>query len=533
MNRLPVIDIVIIIVYFLSMILMGVYLGRKNKSTAQFTTASGKIPGWAIGLSLFGTYLSSNTFIGNPGKAFGGNWNSFVFTLTLPVAAFIASRFLIPFFRKTGEVSAYEHFEKTFGPWARTYTVVCFLLTQLARTGTIFLGVGLTLHALTGIDIRMIILITGVVVTIYTVIGGMEAVIWTEVVQSIIKTVGAVLVLVLVIWGVSGGVQEIFHTSKTADKLSLGSFDPDFTTDTFWVVFLYGVLINLTNFGVDQNYVQRYHTATSVKEASKSLWLCVYMYLPSSLMFFVIGTCLFTYYHQHPEMLMQVKQQVAAIKLGTGASADAIAVKAASLTDADIGDKVLPHFIVHKVPTGIVGLIFAAILSAAMGTISSGFNSSATIYMLDIHKRYINKNITDKQQLWILYIATGFIGLLATVVGLSMVGVSSILDLWWKLSGIFAGGMLGIFSLSMIARHASRSTALIAVITGTLIIIWMTFSQTDVIPVILRNPLHANMTIVVGALSIFLTGVLLQKVRSSKSVQAKMKPVVSEETIYD
>lgn len=533
MNQLPVIDIVVIAIYFLSMVLMGVYLGRKNKSTAQFTTASGKIPGWAIGLSLFGTYLSSNTFIGNPGKAFGGNWNSFVFTLTLPVAAFFAAKFLIPFFRKTGEVSAYEHFEKTFGPWARTYTVVCFLLTQLARTGTIFLGVGLTLNALTGFDIRMIILITGAVVTLYTVMGGMEAVIWTEVVQSIIKTIGAILVLALVIWGVKGGISEIYHTSASAKKLSLGSFDPDLTKDTFWVVFLYGVLINLTNFGVDQNYVQRYHTATNAKEASKSLWLCVYMYLPSSLMFFIIGTCLFTYYHQHPDMLLQVKQQVAAIKLGTGASADAIAAKAVTLTDADIGDKVLPHFIVHKVPAGIVGLIFAAILSAAMGTISSGFNSSATIYLLDIHKRYINKDITDKQQLRILYIATILIGLLATAVGVSIVGVNSVLDLWWKLSGIFAGGMLGIFSLSMIARHASRSTALVAVITGTLIIIWMTFSKSEMFPEILRNPLHANMTIVVGALSIFLTGVLLQKLRTPKMVPVKLPQSIQEETIID
>ncbi len=511
MHHLPLIDLVVLVAYFASMVLMGMLIGRKNKSTAQFTTASGKIPGWAIGISLFGTYLSSNTFIGNPGKAFGGNWNSFVFTLTLPIAVIIAVKFLVPFFRRTGEISAYEHFEKKFGPWARTYTVICFLLTQLARTGTIFLGVGLTLNALTGYDIRLIILVTGIVVTIYTVMGGMEAVIWTEVVQSVIKTIGAVLVLVLVIAGVQGGGKEILETAVAHQKLSLGSFRPDFTTDTFWVVFLYGLLINITNFGVDQNYVQRYHTASGIREASRSLWLCVYMYLPSSLMFFVIGTCLFVFYHQHPAMLMQVKEQVAAIRLGAGAPADAIAAKAAALTDADIGDKVLPHFIVNRMPAGIVGLIFAAILSAAMGTISSGFNSSATIYMLDIHKRYINKEITDRQQLRILHWATVIIGVLATGVGISIIGVSSVLDLWWKLSGIFAGGMLGLFSLSMISRFASSSAALIAVITGTLVIIWMTFSQSDAFPKALRNPLHANMTIVVGALSIYLVGRVVEK----------------------
>ena len=529
MNHLPVIDLVVILVYFLAMVLMGVYLGRKNKSTAQFTTASGKIPGWAIGLSLFGTYLSSNTFIGNPGKAFGGNWNSFVFTLTLPIAAVIAIKFFIPFFRRTGEISAYEHFEKKFGPWARTYTVICFLLTQMARTGTIFLGVGLTLNALTGFDMRLIILITGIVVTIYTVMGGMEAVIWTEVVQSIIKTVGALLVLALIVWNVQGGGAEVFQTAVAQDKLSLGSLKLDFTTDSFWVVFLYGVLINLTNFGVDQNYVQRYHTAPNIKEASKSLWLCVYMYLPSSLMFFVIGTCLFTYYHQQPELLMQVKQQVAAIQLGAAGSADLIHAKAATLTDADIGDKVLPHFIVHKVPAGAVGLIFAALLSAAMGTISSGFNSSATIYMIDIHKRYINKNITDRQQLRILYIATIVIGLMATLIGISIIGVTSVLDLWWKLSGIFAGGMLGIFLLSLMARHIKPSAALTATITGTLVIIWLVFSKSDAFPKALRNPLHANMTIVVGALSIYLTGWLLQKLSAKKPESQVM--VEEEEVI--
>lgn len=521
MNRLPVIDIIVIVAYFISMILMGIYLGRKNKNTAQFTTASGKVPGWAIGISLFGTYLSSNTFIGNPGKAFGGNWNSFVFTLTLPIAAIIAVKFLIPFFRKTGEISAYEHLEKKFGPWARTYTVICFLLTQLARTGTIFLGVGLTLNALTGFDIRLIILITGIVVTLYTVIGGMEAVIWTEVVQSVIKTAGAVLVLILIIMSVQGGMPEIYSVSVAADKFSLGTTRLDLTTDSILVIFLYGLLINFTNFGVDQNYVQRYHAAPTVREASKSLWLCVYMYLPASLMFFLIGTCLYTYYHQHEDLLMQVKEQVATIQLGTGATTSAIAAKAKLLTDAEIGDKVLPHFIVTNVPPGIVGLIFAAILSAAMGTISSGFNSSATIYMIDIHKRYINKNMSDQKQLRVLYLATIVIGLIATGVGMSIIGADSVLDLWWKLSGIFAGGMLGVFSLSMLAKHASRSAVLIAVINGTLIILWLVFSKSDIFPPSFRNPLHANMTIVVGALSIFLTGWILKKIQKPATVTAK------------
>jgi SSS family solute:Na+ symporter len=141
MKNLPVLDLTIIFIYLLAMVLVGFYFSRKNKNSDQFTKASGSIPGWAIGLSIYATFLSSNTFLGVPGKAFGSNWNAFVFSISMPLAAWIASKYLVPFYRGTGEISAYTHLENRFGPWARTYTVICFLLTQLARMGSIFFGI--------------------------------------------------------------------------------------------------------------------------------------------------------------------------------------------------------------------------------------------------------------------------------------------------------------------------------------------------------------------------------------------------------
>ncbi len=140
MQNLPILDLSIIIIYLLAMVIVGLYFSGKNKSSEQFTKASGSIPGWAIGLSIYATFLSSNTFLGVPGKAFGSNWNAFVFSISMPFAAWIASKYFVLFYRKTGEISAYTHLEKRFGSWARTYTVVCFLLTQLARMGSIFFG---------------------------------------------------------------------------------------------------------------------------------------------------------------------------------------------------------------------------------------------------------------------------------------------------------------------------------------------------------------------------------------------------------
>ncbi|WP_133553979.1 sodium:solute symporter [Pedobacter duraquae] len=512
MNNLPILDLSIIAAYLIAMVLVGIYFSRKNKSAEQFTKASGKIPGWAIGLSIYATFLSSNTFLGVPGKAFGGNWNAFVFSLSMPLAAWVASKYFVPFYRSVGGVSAYTHLEHRFGAWARTYAVVCFLLTQLARMGTIFFGIALSLQALTGYSMQTIMIVMGICIIIYTVLGGIEAVIWTEVVQAVIKTMGALLIIFLIVKDMPGGISKIIDIGQHDHKFSLGSLSPNFTESTFWVVLFYGFFINLNNFGMDQNYVQRYHTATSVKEATKSIWLCVWLYVPASLLFFVIGSCLYAYYQVHPEFIEVIKQQVAGERIGTYASASELSSMAASLKPSDYGDKVMPHFMVTKIPTGLVGLIVSAILSAAMSTISSGMNSSATVFSVDIYKRYFKPDITDKQNLFVLHLGTVVFGLLGMGTGIAMIGVKSLLDIWWELSGIFAGGMLGLFLLGMVSRSTKNTVALSATLIGLLVILWMTFSS--FFPesyAFLRSPFHKSMIIVIGTLTIFLSGILLTR----------------------
>lgn len=518
MKNLPVIDLAIIFVYLLSMVLVGFYFSRKNKSSDQFTKASGSIPGWAIGLSIYATFLSSNTFLGVPGKAFGTNWNAFVFSISMPFAAWAASKYFVTFYRNTGEVSAYTNLEKRFGPWARTYAVVCFLFTQFARMGSIFFGMALTLNALTGYSLAAIMIVMGICIILYTVMGGMEAVIWTEVVQGILKTLGALLILFLIIRELPGGVQQVYKIANDHHKFSLGTTTFNFKESSFWVVLLYGFFINLNNFGMDQNYVQRYHTAVSEKQAKKSIWLCVWLYVPASLLFFIIGAALFSYYQVNPDLADALKHSMAVEKFGTAASSTDITHYMAQLQPTDYADKVMPHFMVNKVPTVCLGLIVAAILSAAMSTISSGMNASATVFTKDIYKRYFNKKATEKKELAMLYISTVVFGLIGLCTGLAMIGIKSILDIWWELSGIFAGGMLGLFLLGLISKQTKSPEALIAVIIGVIVILWMTFS--DKIPddyAYLRIALHKNMVIVVGTLTIFLAGVIITKLKRVKA----------------
>lgn len=522
MKSLPIIDLSVVIAYLVAMVAVGIYFSRKNTSADQFTTASGKIPGWAIGISIYATFLSSNTFLGVPGKAFGSNWNAFVFSLAMPLAAWVATKFFIPFYRGTGEVSAYTHLEHRFGPWARTYAVACFLLTQLARMGSIFFGIALSLQALTGYSMASIMIVVGFCIVVYTVMGGMEAVIWTEVVQGVVKTVGALVILYLVVAGMDGGIGKIVDIGMADNKFSLGSYAPDFTQSSFWVILLYGFFMNLNNFGMDQNYVQRYHTTSSAKEAASSVWLCVYLYLPVSLIFFILGSCLYAYYQSNPELIQIITQQVAAERLPNGTPSE-IAALASQLTPADYGDKVMPHFMVTKVPVGLLGLIVAAIMSAAMSTISSGMNASATVFSVDIYQRYVSKDLTPKQSMRLLYIATTGFGLAGMATGIAMIGVKSVLDIWWMLSGIFAGGMLGLFLLGIISKSTKNTEALTATLLGIAVIIWMTFSnQLPDTYSYLRNPLHQNMIMVVGTLTIFLVGLLLTKFRNTKKEEQEV-----------
>jgi len=500
---LPILDLLIIVAYLISMIGIGVYFSRKNSSSEQFTTASGKIPGWALGLSFYATFLSAITFLGDPGKSFGSNWNPFVFSLSIPFAAFVATKFFVPFYRGSGEISAYTHLEKRFGSWARTYAMLCFIMTQLARMGTIFYGIALTLNALTGLDMRLIIIVSGLCIIFYTVLGGMEAVIWTEVIQAIIKTLGALLILGIILSQV--GIDQVLSQGSAEHKFDLGKMTPDLSTSSFWVVLMYGFFINLTNFGIDQNYIQRYHTAQNTQDAAKSIWLCALYYLPVSFLFFFIGTSLYVFYGQNPNLILELKQQVSLEKN----------IPLEALSAADYGDKVLPFFMKTQIPTGFLGILMAALLSAAMSTMSSGMNSSATVFLKDIYLRYVNPDVSAAKQLKILHVATVVMGLLGITFGISMIGVKSLLDVWWKLSGIFAAGMLGIFLMGFLNKHIENWQAKIAALVGVIIIAFISFK--DALPESLKIPLDSKMTVVVGTLSIVGTGYLLSKLVKKSS----------------
>lgn len=475
------VDIIVLIAYLVSVVGLGLWLGRKNPSTDEFMAAGRSLPGWAIGLSMFGSYISSLSFLANPGKSFATNWNAFAFTIATPIAAAIAVRWFVPFYRRTGEVSAYEHLEHRFGPWARTYAVVCFLLVQMARTGAVIYLLALVVSPLMDWPIETTILVTGVVMTVYTFLGGIVAVVWTGVLQSAVLLAGTLTCLVTVLLKTPGGFSEIARVGSAEGKFSLGSFGGSLTDSTFWVVFLYGIVMNLGNFATDQSYVQRYITARDDREAKKGVWLTTLLYVPAAAVFFFIGTGLYVFYLHFPELLGTVEKP----------------------------DEVFPIFISHELPAGLAGLVIAAIFAASM---DSNLNSMATLTYCDLYRRYLRPLASEREALIVLRASTIAWGVICTGVGLWMIQATklfNVLDVWWDLAGILSGGILGLFLLGFLSRRVTSRMAAIAVTIGVLVIVWATFSPTEFWPAAwsgFRSPLHNLLTVVLGTLVILAIG---------------------------
>lgn len=494
--KLPLLDLIVFIVLTFGNVIFGASFFFKNKTTDQFTSGSGKLPAWVVGMSIFATFVSSISFLALPGKAYTANWNAFVFSLSIPVASILAVKFFIPLYRGLGSISAYNYLEIRFGSWARIYASTCYILTQLMRTGAILLLLALPLNALFGWNIKTVIIVTGIAVTIYSMLGGIQAVIWTDAVQGIILILGALVCAVILTFSMPDGPKQIFEIAAANHKFSMGSLGSSLTESTFWVILIYGLFINLQNYGIDQNYVQRYMTTSSDKEAKSSALFGSLLYIPVSFVFFYIGTALFAYYTARPDLLPP------------------------ELNVPGAGDKVFPYFIVNGLPAGITGLLIASIFAAGMSTVATSINSTATIILSDYYKRYFNKEANDKSSMKLLYCSSLIFGILGIIIALSLVGVESVLDAWWALASIFSGGMLGLFLLGYISNRVRNIDAVIGVIIGVLVIFWMSLSPiifTDGKLLAFRSPFHSNLTIVFGTLAIFLTGFILAKLFSKNS----------------
>jgi SSS family solute:Na+ symporter len=322
---------------------------------------------------------------------------------------------------------------------------------------------------------------------VYSLLGGIQAVVWTDAIQGIVMISGAVFCLMYIMFSMPEGPTQMFEIAQASQKFSLGSFDLNLSESTFWVVLIYGIFINLQNYGIDQNYIQRYMASKSDEEAKKSAFFGGMLYIPVSLVFFLIGTALFAFYSLPTNSLP------------------------AELQNPDFSDRVFPYFIVTQLPSGFTGLLIASIFAAGMSTVSTSINSGSTVILTDYYQRYVKKAATEKDSLKVLYISSLAFSVIGICIGVAMINVQSALDAWWKLASVFSGGMLGLFLLGAFVKTVHVKGAIIGVLLGLIAIFWLSLS-----PILFTNapfshfasPFHTYLTIVIGTLIIFFTGFL-------------------------
>ncbi len=443
---------VVLIVYLLLLVWMGYYFSNKEKTTGDFFLAGGRIPWWAAGLSIYGTQLSAITFMAIPATTYRLNWLTYVSGLMIFIVTPIVVYVYLPFYRRLSVTTAYEYLEKRFNLAARLYCSSMFIIIQMARMGVVLLLPSLALSAVTGIDKYTCILVMGVLCTFYTVMGGIEAVIWTDVVQVLVLLGGALLSLVYIISDVDGGIATVFKVASAEGKLKMVDLGWDYAQMSLWVIIIGNILQNLVPYTADQTVVQRYLTTPTEKAARKAIWTGALITAPSAILFFSIGTALFVFYKSNPHLLEPMLQN----------------------------DAIFPLFIHEKLPVGVAGLLIAGVFAAAMSSLDSSMNSIATAVTTDFYKRFINVQANDEKCLRLAKIITVVLGVLGTGIAILLAAQGGqIKSLWFmttRILGLFGGGMAGMFVLAIFTRNTTSRGVLAGAIIAAAVQFYVAFN---------------------------------------------------------
>jgi SSS family solute:Na+ symporter len=437
------IDYGVLAVYLLLMIGVGLMTSQRQASTDDYFRGGQKIPGWAAGLSIYGTQLSAITFMSIPAKTYATNWNYFILQMTIIMIIPIITNYFIPFFRKLEITSAYEYLEKRFNYLTRALASLLYIMMQIGRLAIVLLLPSLALTLVTGINVSFCILAMGIITIFYTMKGGIEAVIWTDVVQVVILLGGALLCLILIPFQLQSSTSSLWQVLQSNAKLDILNTNFSFSEPTLWVVLIGGVAINVITYGADQTVVQKYLTTKDEEGSKKSLRLGAWMALPSALIFFTIGSMLFLFYRNFPEKTnFSIESQ----------------------------DSIFPWYIVNELPPGIIGLLIAAVFAAAMSTLSSSLNSVTTAIVIDFYKIYKPRE-SEKKYLNLAKIITLLIGLIATALALFMAtqGISSLWDEFNTILGLFTGGLGGLFVLGIFTRKATAKGTIMGLICSGIV----------------------------------------------------------------
>ena len=443
------VNFTVLVLYLLAMVGVGVWFMRRNRTTEDYFRAGQGIPWWAAACSIYATMLSSLTYVALPALIYSTDWLLYLSMLMIPAVAPLAIYGAMPFFRRINATTAYEYLDRRFSLPVRLFGSGLFTLFHISRMGIVMALTALALSAVTPLLPWQSVLIMGVLCLVYCTLGGIEAVIWTDTIQTVVLLGGALVCLACLVGGIDGGLGGLFNLAGANDKMTLVNLDfgPDsFTTLALWVIILGGLGQNLSSYTADQAVVQRYLTTKDTQAAARSIWANGVMAIFGALLFFLIGTGLYAFYHAHP----------------------------AQLDPSIQNDQVFPMFIAMEVPTGLAGLIVAGIFAAAQSTVSTSMNSTATAVVTDFLRPF-KRCASEAGYLKAAKIITLIMGVLGTCAGLLFISpeIRSLMSEYFKVIGMFMGALGGLFLLGIITTRANARGAFIGLLGGVAVMVWV------------------------------------------------------------
>ena len=455
MNQL---DWTVVIVYLAGMIWLSWRLGREQSDAKDYYLGGNSLSWWSVGISTMATQCSTNSLLGAPAFVIttGLIWLQYEFAL--PLAMVFIMIFLLPFYRKLNLVSVYAYQERRFGRSARTLLSVTFQFLRAFATGVTVYGISIVLQSIVGIPFAMSVIILGVVTVIYDMLGGMAAVVLSDVIQMVILYLGIVLCLVYSIAEV-GGVAEVFTLFSTLGEVSgsetfvgLQALDLDgfgFTADTqygFWPMLLGGLFLYISYYGTDQTQVQRELSSKNIDDTNRSLMLNGMMRFPLVLTYCFLGVCIGAYIVKNPEFL----------KLLVG-------------DDGQVNyNLAVPKFVTEVLPHGIIGMVIVALFSAAMSSLDSTINSLSAATIKDLYEPFVQKGqIPADKQLVLSRFFTVFWGGLIVFFSFFVGDISqSVIESVNKVGSLANGPILAMFLLGILTRFGNEKGAISGLIIG-------------------------------------------------------------------
>lgn len=437
----------VLIVYLLSMVMVGVYFVFKNSDTNDYFRGGQNIPWWAAACSIYATMLSSLTYVALPALVYRTDWLIYIGTMMILVVAPIAVYVAMPFFRQIDATSAYEYLSKRFNMPVRLFASGLFTLFHIGRMGIVLALTALALAAVTPLDAWQSVMVMGVLSVIYCTLGGVEAVIWTDTIQTVVLLIGAVVCFTIIVGGVDGGLSGFIDIGMADNKFEMVNLDfgpGSITTLSIWVIVLGGIGQNISSYTADQAVVQRYMTTEDTHAAAKSIWANGILAVPGALLFFCIGTGLYAFYQSQPEKLDPTIQI----------------------------DQIFPTFIGAELPVGIAGLIVAGIFAAAQSTVSTSMNSIATTVVTDFMRPF-NACSSERAYLNAARLLTFTMGVIGTLAGLLFISpeIRSLMEEYFKVIGMFMGALGGLFVLGVVTRKANGWGAMVGIFAGVTVMI--------------------------------------------------------------